>query len=128
MTTNHINQLDDALKRPGRVDMKIPFGYADRLALQDHFLAFYLNPADDITMSVRGATYLLLHKNDPVSAVRNVTGWISQQDRHLDCETDIPAFRVADSPIRFKIYGTACYFRVNYPLVVVALFLTALRL
>ena len=45
--------------------------------------------------------YLLLHKNDPVSAVRDVTEWISQQDRHLDldCETDISAFRVADPPI-----------------------------
>ncbi|KAE8334492.1 hypothetical protein BDV24DRAFT_172530 [Aspergillus arachidicola] len=30
MTTNHIDQLDPALLRPGRVDMKVLFGYADR--------------------------------------------------------------------------------------------------
>lgn len=114
MTTNHINQLDDALKRPGRVDMEIPFGYADRIALQEHFLAFYLKPSDDITVqepadsihplltpacpnwkldeiinlsvtfadevppshyaAAKVQNYLLLHRNNPVSAVRNVAG------------------------------------------------------
>ena len=143
MTTNHINQLNNTLKHPGHVDIKILFGYADQFALQEHFLTFYLNPADDITMCVWESTnsicplstpacldwkldkiinlsvtfmdevppshytaakvqnYLLLHKNDPVSTVHDVTEWISQQDHHLnlDCKTDISTFHVADPPI-----------------------------
>jgi chaperone BCS1 len=30
MTTNYIKRLDDALIRPGRVDMKVEFGLADK--------------------------------------------------------------------------------------------------
>lgn len=41
MTTNHIEKLDPALLRPGRVDMTIAFGYSDRVTIRDLFLAIY---------------------------------------------------------------------------------------
>ncbi|KAL1980482.1 hypothetical protein VTN96DRAFT_4038 [Rasamsonia emersonii] len=41
MTTNHIEKLDPALLRPGRVDMTIEFGYSDRVSIRDLFLAIY---------------------------------------------------------------------------------------
>lgn len=44
-TTNAIEKLDHALLRPGRVDLKVEFGYTDSLALQEHFLMFFMQTA-----------------------------------------------------------------------------------
>ncbi|OJJ46179.1 hypothetical protein ASPZODRAFT_67073 [Penicilliopsis zonata CBS 506.65] len=41
MTTNHIEKLDAALLRPGRVDVSITFGYSDTTAIQDLFRSIY---------------------------------------------------------------------------------------
>lgn len=41
MTTNHIEKLDSALLRPGRVDMTIAFSYSDRETIRNLFLAIY---------------------------------------------------------------------------------------
>jgi chaperone BCS1 len=41
MTTNHIEKLDPALLRPGRIDMTIAFGYSDSVTIRDLFLAIY---------------------------------------------------------------------------------------
>ncbi|KAH1322947.1 hypothetical protein KXW75_008200 [Aspergillus fumigatus] len=41
MTTNHAEKLDPALLRPGRVDVTIAFGYADRDAMRELFSAIY---------------------------------------------------------------------------------------
>jgi chaperone BCS1 len=41
MTTNHAEKLDPALLRPGRVDMTITFGYANRDAMRELFSAIY---------------------------------------------------------------------------------------
>ncbi|OKL58714.1 hypothetical protein UA08_06038 [Talaromyces atroroseus] len=41
MTTNHIEKLDSALLRPGRVDLSIAFGYSDRETIKNLFLAIY---------------------------------------------------------------------------------------
>lgn len=41
MTTNHIEKLDPALLRPGRVDLRIAFGYSDRDTIKKLFMAIY---------------------------------------------------------------------------------------
>jgi len=41
MTTNHIDRLDPALIRPGRVDLRQEIGYCDNDQLQRMFLRFY---------------------------------------------------------------------------------------
>ncbi|KAK2764516.1 hypothetical protein FQN54_009211 [Arachnomyces sp. PD_36] len=41
MTTNHPEKLDDALLRPGRVDLSIAFGYADTRTVKELFCAIY---------------------------------------------------------------------------------------
>jgi chaperone BCS1 len=41
MTTNHIERLDDALIRPGRVDMKLEFGLADKEMITQLFCVIF---------------------------------------------------------------------------------------
>ena len=41
LTTNHVENLDPALIRPGRVDMAVEFGHAERQQVRRLFLQFY---------------------------------------------------------------------------------------
>jgi SpoVK/Ycf46/Vps4 family AAA+-type ATPase len=44
LTTNHPDQLDEALIRPGRVDCKAEFGLATCAAAEAFFIRFYSDP------------------------------------------------------------------------------------
>jgi len=76
MTTNHIEKLDAALIRPGRVDMKVHFGLASKYQAEQLFLNFFpgkielakefatLIPNKQLSMAqLQG--YLQLHRTDP---------------------------------------------------------------
>lgn len=56
MTTNHIEKLDKALIRPGRVDMVIPFALADAEMTSAIFRAMYA-PYDNETVARRRPTH-----------------------------------------------------------------------
>ncbi|XP_037857459.1 mitochondrial chaperone BCS1 isoform X2 [Chlorocebus sabaeus] len=86
MTTNHVDRLDPALIRPGRVDLKEYVGYCSHWQLSQMFQRFYPGQApslaEDFAERVLQATtqispaqvqgYFMLYKNDPVGAIHNV--------------------------------------------------------
>ncbi|KHN77303.1 Mitochondrial chaperone BCS1 [Toxocara canis] len=88
MTTNHVERLDPALIRPGRVDVKKYFGYCKGKMLAKMFIRFYGDGVSDETASkfqlaatslgvdlspaqIQG--HLLLHKEDPEGAINNIS-------------------------------------------------------
>lgn len=52
MTTNHLEKLDKALVRPGRVDKIIPFELADRETARSIFCAIFTPYPDDISSNL----------------------------------------------------------------------------
>ncbi|KAA8893308.1 hypothetical protein FN846DRAFT_914196 [Sphaerosporella brunnea] len=109
MTTNHRERLDDALIRPGRVDLQIKFDFADKLVVYNLFKTLYtVEPADKVLLKfpenfpdemelMKLATafaakvpegkfspaevqgLLLKHKKDPRKAVEVVEDWVVQK-------------------------------------------------
>ncbi|EJW82782.1 mitochondrial chaperone BCS1 [Wuchereria bancrofti] len=87
MTTNHVDRLDPALIRPGRVDVKQYFGYCTEAMFSEMFKHFYGdNVTEDMTIKFRNAAvalnvqispaqvqgYLLLRKEDPQASIDDI--------------------------------------------------------
>jgi chaperone BCS1 len=97
MTTNHIESLDKAIIRPGRVDLKIELGLADKAMITELFSSTY-QTSDAITdnmildLAVDFAeripelifspaeimSFLKLHWRSPSNAVKEVQRWVSK--------------------------------------------------
>ncbi|EFO21224.2 chaperone BCS1 [Loa loa] len=87
MTTNHVNRLDSALIRPGRIDVKQYFGYCTEAMFSKMFKHFYgYNITEDMAVKFRKAAvtldmeispaevqgYLLLRKEDPQASIDDI--------------------------------------------------------
>lgn len=106
MTTNHINQIDKAVLRPGRVDKMIEFGFANREMLQGLFQFIYtplatesetagVSQDGDAIRKLAAAfaervpemrfspaqilSFLIEHKNSPQGAVEKVISWVQKE-------------------------------------------------
>ncbi|EGY20901.1 mitochondrial chaperone BCS1 [Verticillium dahliae VdLs.17] len=95
MTTNYVERLDDALIRPGRVDVKVKFRLADRDLIGQLFRLVFKG-SDDITTVERLAdefadqvpesefspaevlSLLLEHRMRPDDAVAGVEAWVDK--------------------------------------------------
>lgn len=81
ITTNYPDRLDPALIRPGRIDVRIDFGKADRAMILEMVNHFYdaLLTADDIPSELDGVLTpaevmecLCAHFRDPVAAIQHL--------------------------------------------------------
>lgn len=87
MTTNHVEKLDPALVRPGRVDLPVSFGYADRSQLVRMFERFFEIPGEDFADRVgeigrpvsmaEVQQHLLKYRNDAAAALTSVPALIA---------------------------------------------------
>jgi chaperone BCS1 len=68
MTTNHLDHLDPALVRPGRVDLSIPFGLADSTTVQEIFCRIYSCLEDDIPTRRPDKIPVNTYKRDCISS------------------------------------------------------------
>lgn len=83
-TTNHIERLDPALIRPGRIDRKLEVAYADRDQLRRIFLRFF--PQADVSLAASFAA-ALPEDQLAMSAVQNYL--ICHADSALDACEDV---------------------------------------
>ncbi|KAJ2158724.1 Complex III assembly protein translocase and chaperone [Coemansia sp. RSA 552] len=93
MTTNHIERLDPALIRPGRVDMRVFFGNASPYQIRRMFTRFYgeehTGLADEFVDAVAGHMvstaqlqgHFVMHKKDAKGAVDNASALLEQPVR-----------------------------------------------
>lgn len=86
MTTNHIEELNKALIRPGRVDFIMKFDYATKEQILTIFNAFTMNESKDIALefynelcalNIKISTsllqqYLLKYSNNTADAIKNL--------------------------------------------------------
>jgi chaperone BCS1 len=92
MTTNHIEKLDPALIRPGRIDVRIEVGLADKSMARQLFLVFFPGAdgladrfADTIAEGLAPAelqAHLLAHRDNAQSAVSSLESPESRPDWH----------------------------------------------
>ena len=114
MTTNHPDGLDEALIRPGRVDLQVEFKYAGRAQVRDMFVRMYddgnivssdgkagLMTREELhTLAATFAErvpeeefspaqfqeFLVPRKKDPRKAVEEVEAWVEKVRKRRDAK------------------------------------------
>ncbi|TIA89112.1 hypothetical protein E3P99_02216 [Wallemia hederae] len=89
-TTNHVEHLDPALIRPGRIDVRIEFKAIEYSQARDLFSNFHPGATTlaeefaDVASKYKVTpsqlqAYLLLQKESPESAVKNMSSWLTDE-------------------------------------------------
>ena len=91
LTTNHIERLDPALIRPGRVDVKVAVFYPDETQIALLFKRFYEEQAtEELTSKISAAFaaanitmaeaqgHFLMHRESAVGAVENIEAMLAE--------------------------------------------------
>ncbi|CAM0142099.1 unnamed protein product [Umbelopsis sp. WA50703] len=102
MTTNHIERLDPALIRPGRIDVRILFENASQAQAAELFRKFYpgLPTQEAVKLSKEFAShipekrfsmahlqgYLMGQKNNPIAAADGVHEWVQRHENNGEQE------------------------------------------
>ena len=73
MTTNHIEKLDKALIRPGRIDMSIHFGLADSGMSASIFRAIYAPYEDEMMDLLAQESGMATDATDEVATAKNIS-------------------------------------------------------
>lgn len=100
---SHIEKLDDALIRPGRIDVRVHFGHATQRQAHELFSKFYPALPDNSDLPSKFAKkipentfsmahlqgFLMGYKQNPAEAVKLVDDWIlAHQKGDVDNSTD----------------------------------------
>jgi chaperone BCS1 len=92
-TTNHVDRLDPALIRPGRIDRQIEIGLATREQIRRLFLRFYPTAATELADQFSAAipdrrlsmsaiqTYLIRYASCPEAAAKHLSELLQQMPR-----------------------------------------------
>ncbi|KAF9920952.1 hypothetical protein FBU30_009064 [Linnemannia zychae] len=93
MTTNHLERLDEALIRPGRVDVRAKFGKATQSQAEELFIKFFPQPVEKDAIDI-------LSSSSAASTSSSKTSGKHQQQQHLstDFKIDTP---LSPSPAAF---------------------------
>ncbi|PGH12418.1 hypothetical protein AJ80_06725 [Polytolypa hystricis UAMH7299] len=79
MTTNHPENLDEALIRPGRIDMKIEFTLSTRQQIREIFIRMYSSGKNEISPSLARLNSLLAKETQEASATSSPPSAISSK-------------------------------------------------
>jgi mitochondrial chaperone BCS1 len=95
MTTNHLEKLNQALIRPGRIDLKVNFGLANKEQVSGMFLKFFpkefeiAKKLEDVipenyvtTAQLQG--FLLLNRDNPNDSLKNYEQFLIDSKEEID--------------------------------------------
>ena len=89
MTTNHLDKLDPALIRPGRVDLRIHFALATQEQIKNLFIKFFpseVEVASELSQLIPDQTltpaqlqgFFLAHRQNPKDAIKDLPQFLEE--------------------------------------------------
>ncbi|CAG8243570.1 unnamed protein product [Penicillium salamii] len=122
MTTNHADKLDPALRRPGRVDMEIKFGYTSEADIKELFTSIYVPMENDIARAGVSSKFTIGSEKSPkrsnLANANDIRGEIDQNPnnpRGVGKKDDNTELQIHDKHPRSRISDLAAEFATIVP-------------